>query len=226
MTTALALAGHRPPLRVAAVLRIAFGLVWAIDATLKWLPGFRASFGSMLDAAAVGQPGWLRPWFSLWTGLPHPAATALAYATAVTETAIAVAVLAGVARFLTYVLAGGYSLLVWATAEGFGGPYRAGATDIGTAVIYAFVFLGLIVLSAATGPDRLCLDRYLERRVDWWWRVAEGRRTAPVPRGPGLHLPNPRTMALAGKSAGRGGDVGLLRGEREGLDGSDGVRSG
>ena len=39
-----------------AALRIGFGLIWAIDATLKWLPGFRDSFAAMLDAAAQGQP--------------------------------------------------------------------------------------------------------------------------------------------------------------------------
>jgi hypothetical protein len=31
-------------------------------------------------------------------------------------------------------------MLVWSTAEGFGGPYTSGASDIGTAVVYALVF--------------------------------------------------------------------------------------
>ena len=60
-----------------AALRIAFGLVWAIDASLKWLPGFRSSFAAMLNTTAHGQPSWLRPWFQLWTGMSHTDATQL-----------------------------------------------------------------------------------------------------------------------------------------------------
>ena len=36
-----------------------------------------------------------------------------------------------------------FSLLVWSVGEAFGGPYAAGSTDIGTAIIYAFVFAAL-----------------------------------------------------------------------------------
>ena len=158
--------------------RIGFGLIWGIDAALKWLPGFRDSFAQMLNGLAAGQPGWLKPWFNLWSGLPHPEAIAMAYLIAVVETLIAFAVILGFARKLTYLAGAIYSLLIWATAEGFGGPYRAGATDIGTAIIYSVVFLGLLVLSAYTGPDRHSLDYHLERRIPWWWRIAELRRPA------------------------------------------------
>jgi uncharacterized membrane protein YphA (DoxX/SURF4 family) len=183
-------AGRSQTRRSAVALRLAFGLVWAINATLKWLPGFRDSFAAMLNAAAQDQPSWLRPWFHLWTGLPHSDATVLAYLTAATETLIALAVLTGLARKAVYLGGAFYSLLVWASAEGFGGPYQAGATDIGTAIIYAFVFVGLLALDAHTGPDPYTLDHYLEQRVAWWWRIAElGRRresvTAPSP-APGL----------------------------------------
>jgi hypothetical protein len=37
--------------------------------------------------------------------------------------------------------------MVWAIAEGFGGPYTSGASDIGTAIIYAVLFAGPLVLS-------------------------------------------------------------------------------
>jgi hypothetical protein len=36
----------------------------AIDAVLKWLPGFRSGYLSMISSAGQGQPGWLHPWFS------------------------------------------------------------------------------------------------------------------------------------------------------------------
>lgn len=157
-------------------LRIGFGLIWGIDAGLKWLPGFRNSFVDMLNGLAAGQPGWLKPWFELWSGLPHPEAMALAYSVAVVETLIALAVIVGFARKVTYLTGAAYSLMIWATAEGFGGPYRAGATDIGTSIIYTVVFGGLLVLSAYTGPDRHSVDYCLERRISWWPRVAEVRR--------------------------------------------------
>ena len=119
-------AGRVRPHRAAAALRIAFGVVWAIDASLKWLPAFRETFAAMLTAAAQEQPSWLHPWFALWSGLSPGQATLFAYASATTETLLAVALVTGFARKTVYIGAAGYSLLVWATGEGFGGPYHAG----------------------------------------------------------------------------------------------------
>jgi uncharacterized membrane protein YphA (DoxX/SURF4 family) len=162
------------------VLRISFGLIWAVDAGLKWLPGFRNSFGQMLSGLADGQPGWLKPWFHLWGGMGHTESLMLAYLIALTETYIALAVISGFARKVTYTAAAVYSLMIWAIPEGFGGPYTSGSTDIGTGVIYTVVFIGLLVLSANTGADRHSVDYYLERRIPWWWRIAEIRRPDPV----------------------------------------------
>jgi len=103
-----------------------------------------------------------------------------AYLAALVETLIAVALIAGFARKYTYIAAAVFSVLIWATAEGFGGPYTSGASDIGTGVICAVVFAGLLALSAYVGPARYSADYYLEQRISWWWRVAEVRRPAPV----------------------------------------------
>ena len=162
------------------VLRITFGVIWLIDATLKWLPGFRASYMSVIMAEAQGQPGWLRPWFDFWIRFQHPEARFLAYLAAVIETLIAVALIAGFARKLTYLSAIAFSLVIWGTAEGFGGPYTAGAADIGTAIIYAVVFAGLLALGYYAGPARYSADYHIEQKVSWWWRVAEMRRPVPV----------------------------------------------
>jgi nitrite reductase (NO-forming) len=177
----------RPPETVSSnrpvtAFRIAFALVWLIDATLKWLPGFRSGFSSMLDQAATGQPGWLRPWFDLWTDMPHSMTTAMAYGTAVVETGIALALLVGFARKSVYLLGAGYSLMIWATAEGFGGPYQSGSTDIGAAIIYAFVFVALLIVDRP-GPDPYSVDALLEQRISWWSRVAEGGRRKEVAVG-------------------------------------------
>jgi nitrite reductase (NO-forming) len=161
-------------------LRITFGVIWLIDATLKWLPGFRTSYMSVIMAEAQGQPGWLRPWFNFWIRVQHPDAIFLAYLAAIIETLIALALIAGFARKLTYISAIVFSLLIWGTAEGFGGPYTTGASDIGTAVIYAVVFAGLLAISYYAGPARYSADYYLDQKISWWWRVAEARRPAPA----------------------------------------------
>ncbi len=159
-------------------LRITFGVIWLIDAALKWLPGFRSGYMGTIMGEAQGQPGWLQPWFNFWIRFQHPQATLLAYLVAVAETLIALALIAGFARKLTYSAAIVFSVLIWATAEGFGGPYTSGASDIGTAVIYAVVFAALLALSYYAGPSRYSADYYLEQKITWWWKVAETRRPA------------------------------------------------
>jgi nitrite reductase (NO-forming) len=160
-------------------LRAAFGIIWAIDAGLKWAPGFRSGYSDTITQAAKDQPGWLQPWFHFWAGPSHP--YFWAYLVAVIETLIAAALILGFARKVTYLSATVFSLLIWATAEGFGGPYTSGSSDVGTAIIYAVVFLGLLALSAYAGPARYSVDYYLEQRISWWWKVAEVRRPNPQP---------------------------------------------
>jgi nitrite reductase (NO-forming) len=162
-------------------LRISFGVIWLVDAILKWLPGFRSGYMGTIMGTAQGQPAWLRWWFDFWINLQHPRVNLFVDLVATVETLIALALIFGFARKLTYISAIGFSLLIWATAEGFGGSYTSGASDIGTAIIYAVVFLGLLALSSYTGPARYSVDYYLERRISWWWKVAEMRR--PVAAG-------------------------------------------
>ena len=160
-------------------VRITFGVIWLIDAVLKWLPGFRAGYMGNTMGTAQGQPAATRWWFDFWIRLQHPHATHFAYFVAVVETLIALSLIFGFARKISYSAAIVFSLLIWATAEGFGGPYTAGSADIGTAIIYAVVFAGLLAMSYYTGPSRLSVDFYLERRISWWWKVAEMRRPLP-----------------------------------------------
>jgi nitrite reductase (NO-forming) len=137
----------------------------------------------MLDQAAQGQPGWLRPWFDMWTGLPHGMTTAMAYGTALAETGIALALLVGFARKSLYLFGAVYSLLIWATAEGFGGPYQQGSTDIGTGIIYTFVFVALLIADRP-GPDPYSVDALIEPRISWWSRIAEGGRRKAIAVAP------------------------------------------
>jgi nitrite reductase (NO-forming) len=147
--------------------------MWAIDAGLKWRASFRAGYLGMLTDASKGQASWLHPWFQFWIDLQRNRVTFFAYLVATVETLIAVALILGFARKITYISGAVFSLLIWATAEGFGGPYTAQSTDIGTAIIYALVFVALLAIAAQFGPSRYSLDIVIERRVPWWHRVAE-----------------------------------------------------
>src|SRR6266496_2800926 len=161
-------------------LRVGFGVIWLIDAILKWLPGFRADYMDTIMGQADGQPGWLKPWFRFWIDWQHPHPYVFAYLVAALETLIAVALIAGFARKITYTAAIVFSLLIWATAEGFGGPYTSGSADVGTAVIYALVFAALLSFAYYQGTSRLSVDYYLEQRISWWHWVAEvGRSNHP-----------------------------------------------
>jgi uncharacterized membrane protein YphA (DoxX/SURF4 family) len=158
--------------RAAGALRITFGVVWAIAAWLKWQHGFAETYVPKLIAKAAAEPHWLTPWFHFWIRLERLASGPLAYLIAITETAIAGMLILGVARRSLYIGGALYSLLVWSTAEGFGGPYRQGSTDIGTSIIYVLVFLALLVM-LEHGLDRgWTLDAAIARRLPWWPRIA------------------------------------------------------
>jgi nitrite reductase (NO-forming) len=158
-----------------ATLRILLALAWIANAALKWFPAFGAGFLSMLTGAAQGQPAFLKPWFGLVTAIASDGrATFLAYGSAALETYLAMALLTGFARKVTYSVGAAYTALIWATAEGFGGPYVPGSsTDVGAAIIYTLLFLTLLVHDAGVGSSRLSLDSVLERRMPRWRRVAE-----------------------------------------------------
>jgi hypothetical protein len=63
-------------------------------------------------------------------------------------------------------------VVIWAVAEGFGGPYGSGSTDIGAAVMYAVVFLALYGLDTLV-RRAWTLDEHIEQRVSWWRTIAE-----------------------------------------------------
>jgi len=180
MAQQTAASGRCAPAWPKDALRIGFGVIWLIDALLKWLPGFKDSYMSTIMATKAGQPGWLQPWFQFWISLQHPAVTFFWAIVATAETLIALALIFGFARKLTYCAAIVLSLLIWSTAEGFGGPYTSGAADIGTAIIYTVVFADLLALSYYAGPARYSVDFYLEKKISWWWRIAEMRHPAPA----------------------------------------------
>ena len=160
--------------RAVAGVRIVFGLVWLVDAALKWTPHFINGYLDHLDEGSRGRAHWLQPWFRFWHNLQAPAPRAWAYFVAVVETLIALALLLGVARKFTYLTATAFSLMIWATAEGFGGPDtgRGADVDVSAGMIYALVFISLLLLTADS-PGRYSLDAVIERHLPWWRNLAE-----------------------------------------------------
>jgi uncharacterized membrane protein YphA (DoxX/SURF4 family) len=151
-----------------AVLRIAFGIMWAINAGFKWQPAFRNGFLDQIKGAADGQPSWLHEWFNFWIQLLSHNPHIFAMLVTVLETLIALALIFGVGRRTTYLAAAIFSLFIWAIPEGFGGPYSAQSTDIGTGIIYAVVFLSLYGLDRLASTARWSVDNYLVKRWPWW----------------------------------------------------------
>ncbi len=181
-----------------SAVRAAFGVIWAIDAYLKWRPEVAAHYVGYLQNAANSQPGWLHPWFVFWLALVTPNVGFFVWATRIIETVIALGLLLGLARKSIYVLGIVFSLLIWSTAEGFGGPYTAGATDIGPAPIYVLVFVALLVLSWVRGKTPYSLDYYIERRWPGWRSVAEWAPPERLERTP-PPMPWPQQgVAIAG----------------------------
>lgn len=163
----------RRPTWPITLLRVGFGLVWAIDAFFKWTPTFRSSYISILTDAAKDQPGWLHWWFTFWINLQNPHPAVFAYIVAVIETLLAFMLIFGFARKVAYIGGAVFTFLLWATAEGFGGPYSTASTDVGTGIIYVLVFLALLALSYGQGAEPWSLDALIERHLGWWHWVAD-----------------------------------------------------
>ena len=128
-----------------AVLRIVFGLVWLADAYFKWLPAFREQFVTYITNALDGQPAPIQAWINFWVHIVGVNPQFFAYHVATTETIIAIGLIFGLfTRLVSY---GGllFAFVIWSTAEGFGGPYAPGSTDIGGAIIYILVFTALLI---------------------------------------------------------------------------------
>ena len=152
-----------------AVLRIVFGFVWLIDAFFKWNPAFINNLTSYLTEGAQGQPSLVQAWIQLWIQGVNVNPHLFALAVALAETAIALGLIFG---FLSKAaLTGGMlmALVIWTTAEGFGGPYQPGSTDIGAAIIYFIVFVALWLGKSwrAYSIDRLLREKHSFQIGTW-----------------------------------------------------------
>lgn len=153
------------------LLRIVFGLIWAVDAWFKWQPDFIGKFTDYLTGALDGQPAAVQGWINFWINAVQVNPRIFAYIVALGETAIAVGLIFGLLSNLTYLGGVLLSLVIWSTAEGFGGPYQPGSTDIGSAIIYVLVFVALFLTSAGLYGG---FDRRLTPWLGRWGGFASG----------------------------------------------------
>jgi len=164
-----------------SIVRILFGVIWAIDAYFKWQPSFLSDFTGYLEGALSGQPAPVQGWINFWLDIVKVDPSFFAHVVAVGETGLALLLILGALSNAAY--AGGIllSLVIWSTAEGLGGPYVPGSTDVGTAIIYVLVFALLLLTRAGMTWG---VDRVLSPRLGRWAFLASGRsRTTPESDG-------------------------------------------
>jgi nitrite reductase (NO-forming) len=172
------------PAAATGALRVGFGIIWAVSAAITWMPGFADHYVGYLHNAAQGQPAWLAGWFAMWIGLVTPHAMLFVWLTRWIETLIAFCLLAGFARKSVYVAGALFSLLIWSTAGGFGGPYTVGAANMGAGLAYVLIFAALIGIDNREGRSPYSLDYFVERRWPRWRRFAEWGRGPALEREP------------------------------------------
>ncbi len=154
-------------------LRVLFGLIWIIDGVMKFALMVPSDVPDLVQGAGQGQPDWLGPWFNFWSGVVSANPSVFLYGIGALELAVGLALVFGFMRKTAYVGGIALSLMIWAVDEGFGGAYGPGSTDIGAAVMYAVIFLALMILSASHGPTPYSVDARIERRFRAWFKVAE-----------------------------------------------------
>lgn len=162
------------------ILRIIFGLVWGIDAAFKWQPAFQTGFVTYLTGALDGQPALVKAWIGFWISIVKIDPHVFALIVAASETAVALALILGVLSNLADLAGVLLAFVIWSTAEGFGGPYKAGSTDVGASIIYILVFVALFLSQSGL---RLGLDRLLTPMLGRWGWLASGplgRRLRPA----------------------------------------------
>ena len=134
--------------------RLLFGLLWLFDAALKWRPYFLSHFLDQLTPAVQGQPNWIATYITFVINAVQTVRPELvAVLVAIIETGIAISLLTGLWLRVIAPLAFLYSLAIWTTAEGWGGPYTAAGTGVrgnvvGNVLIYAIIFLFFLVPAA------------------------------------------------------------------------------
>ncbi len=147
-----------------AVMRIIFGAIWAVNTALEANAPYVNHFLASIVQRVAGQPDVVRAYLHIVIhGIELLGPRHVAMATVVVDGLLAISLLTGVglrpwARFGVI-----YSLFLWSTVGGFGGPYVAGATDPGTAIVYALTFFTIL---SVPSEQRLTIGGHPARVVE------------------------------------------------------------
>jgi uncharacterized membrane protein YphA (DoxX/SURF4 family) len=89
------------------------------------------------------------------------------------ELSLGSALVIGFLRKTVYVCGIMLSLMIWSIVEGFGGPYGPGSTDVGAAIMYAFIFVVIIIVERSSNYNKYSLDVLIETKLNGWKHLAE-----------------------------------------------------
>ncbi len=162
-----------PSLSSVTLLRIVFGIVWLVDGSMKFLWLQPSDVITLVQKASQGQPAWLHPWYNFWTASLTSTPTAFLHGIGLIELSLGCALVLGFLRKSTYLCGTMLSLMTWSIVEGFGGPYGPGSTDIGAAIMYAFIFFAIIIVERSSNYNKYSLDVLIERKLSGWKHLAE-----------------------------------------------------
>ena len=132
------------------VVRILFGLICAVNTLLQanafyidhFLDSFQADW-------ADGQPAWLALYgHEMAAIIQGIGARGAAIATVVLNGILAISLITGIGLRVMAWIGIIFNLWLWTTVGGLGGPYTHGATDPGTAIIYALSFMFVLITRA------------------------------------------------------------------------------
>ena len=115
----------------------------------------------LIHDASQGQPAWLHPWYNFWTVSLTSTPAAFLHGIGLIELALGLALVIGFLRKTAYLGGIILSLMIWSTVEGFG-AYGPGcdSTDIGPSIMYAFIFVAIIIVERSSS-----LDALIERKL-------------------------------------------------------------
>ncbi|MCL4362466.1 MAG: DoxX family membrane protein [Candidatus Parvarchaeota archaeon] len=126
---------------VFAISSIAFGAIFAINASLKLVSGTASNIAGNQLMQILGEPKFLIPFFLFWDKLILPNIHLFLYMYAFSELAIALLLIFGLFRKGVYIAGIAYSLFSWSVIQGFGGPFFAGVTDLAAGPLYVLIFI-------------------------------------------------------------------------------------
>jgi uncharacterized membrane protein YphA (DoxX/SURF4 family) len=159
-------------MKISRLSAILLGVVFAAETYMAVSYNTPSSLKTTLIGASSGQPAYLNGWYSFWISQVSAAPLVYYYTIIIAEFLIALALLFGFARKTAYVGGMIYSALEWSTLRAFGGPITAGYTDADQIVV-TIAFLILLSLNAVHGTDPYTIDARIERKMGFWYRVAE-----------------------------------------------------